>query len=678
MSATRSRSAEQILAKLKTSGLSPEDAAKLKVKLADPAELKALGFPAKLAVEIPYFTITGKINGFKRWRFLEDTRSGFDAATQGSKSLRYVQAPGTPPEIYLPPFADWRAIQNDASTSIVITEGEFKAACCSRHCAPCLGLGGVYSFKSVKRRQALLPALQDFKWEGRTVVVAYDSDARTNPMVVAARNELCTILLSFGAEPLVADVTAAEDGSKRGLDDILVQEGEEALLKLLQDAEPFSASAALHELNTEVVYIRDPGIVVVQATNQKMRPSDFVGHAYANRHYWEPSITANGAERLVKRKAAQAWLEWPLRMELRTLAYEPGQPQVTEDNRLNTWMGWGVEPKKGSVKPWKDLLDYLFINKPFERSYFERWCAYPFQHPGVKMYTAAVLWGVNTGTGKSLVGYTLGRLYGRNFTEIGDCELQGDFNEWAVDKQFIMGDDVTGHDQRKYSGKLKKMITQLEMRIERKYIPAYTVRDVINYLFTSNHPDAFFLEDDDRRNFVHEVQGSPLPVEFYRSYMAWLNSGGASFLFDHLLHLDLGGMRAEDRAPDTEARRSMIDDGLSDLGRWVRRLRDDPVSCLKLGDAKLNGDLWSANELIKLYDPDGRSRATAGGIARELKRAGFRQVYGGMQVGTCRGPQRLFAIRNSSKWLIAAGPELAVHYDATRGGLPVERAKKKF
>jgi hypothetical protein len=664
-----------MLPKLALSGLDATDAKALMMKPANKDELQMAGFPAKQAFEIPYFTAEGRPTKFKRWRYLEDTRNGFASKTD-AKPLRYIQLGGTVSEIYLPPFVDWSAIQKSATIELVITEGELKAACCTKYVAPCIGLGGVYSFKSVKKKLPLLPILYEFDWKGRRVVIAFDSDAHTNPMVVMARNELCRELLALGALPCVADVLPAEDGAKRGLDDLYVQDGEDALRQVLDDAEPYAPSAALHELNTEVAYIQDPGIVVVMESGLRMRASDFTGHAYANRHYWEQSLDAKGNDKFTKKPAASAWLQWPLRLELSKIAYEPGKERITEGGEFNIWPGWGCQPVKGDVTPWKQLMSHLFGVYSKERDWFERWCALPLQQPGAKMFTACVLWGVMTGTGKSLVGYTLGRIYGKNFTEIGDNELQDDRNEWAISKQFVMGDDVTGQEQRKYSDKLKKMITQQEMRIDQKYIPSYTVKDRINYLFTSNHPDAFFLEDDDRRNFVHEVEDAPLPREFYKAYMDWLRNGGASALFYYMLHLNLQGMDAEDRAPNTSAKMAMIDDGLSDLGKWVRRLRDDPDTVLAIGDVAMKGDLWPSTELLLIYDPEKKSKVTAGGVAKELKRAGFRMAYNGMPVKTTSGQHRLFVVRNQDEWDTAMDlKKLAVHYNETRGGVG---KKKKF
>lgn len=663
-----------MLADLERSCLTEEHALLMRCRPSDLEELRAMGLPAKTAYELPYFGLDGKPSGYRRWRYLEDTREGLAAKTD-AKPMRYAQPPGTAAEVYLPPLVDWRRLAEDATVPLVITEGEKKAAACTSAGRPCLGLGGVYSFKSTKRGQPLVPAFRGFVWTGRRVVVAYDSDAHQNRMVVAARNELCRALLDLGAEPAVCDLDPADDGSKRGLDDLLFQEGQEALAEALDYAVPWSAAAALHELSEEVAYVVDPGMVVVVGTGQKMRPSDFVGHAYSNRHFWEQVTDAKGGQKLVRKPAARAWLDWEHRFALRSVCYQPGEPQVTDDRRYNTWPGWGCEPVKGEVGPWKRLLDRLFHGHPEERRWFERWCALPLQRPGAKMYTCCLLWGVETGTGKSLVGYTLGRIYGRNFAEITDAELSNPSNDWAVDKQFVMGDDVTGEDQRQYADRLKTMMTRATVRINVKYVPTYSVPDVLNYYFTSNHPDAMFLEDRDRRAFVHEVTSVRMAKAEVDEYVAWMKGPGPAALFDHLRRLDLGGQEPEGRAPETAARAAMIDDGQSALGRWVRELRDSPDTALRLpGGGPMDGDLWSSQDLLRAYDPEGKTRTTASAVSRELKRAGFRQAYGGRPVLLRDGRQaRLFAVRQSAKWLgldprdRAVGPRLAEHYAETRG-----------
>lgn len=666
-----------MLADLARSLLTAEHAAAMRCAVVPAEAMAEMELPRKPAYALPYFDLDGRPTGFCRWRFLEDTRSAWERETD-KKPLRYAQPPSTMPELYLPPLIDWRRIAEDPAVPLVITEGEKKAACLTALGRPCAGLGGVYSFKSTKRGQPLIRHLREFDWKDRDVVVCYDSDAHTNPMVVAARNELCRTLLELGALPRIADLPGAEDGAKRGLDDVAAQDGADYLLECLDAAQSYAASAALHDLNGEVAYVRDPGLVVVLEDGRQMRATDFAHHAYANRHYYEESMTADGKPKLTKKSAATAWLQWERRFELARMTYRPGADRVTPDGCYNTWKGWGCEPRKGPVGPWRKLLDRLFDGFPEERRWFERWCALPLQRPGAKMFTCALLWGVETGTGKSLVGKTLGRIYGENYVLIGDKELQDGRNEWARNRQFVMGDDVTGQEQRKYADRLKAMITQEMIRIDVKYVPSYSVPDLINYLFTSNHPDAMFLEDRDRRDFVHEVSSRPMSRAETDEYFAWLDGGGASHLFHHLLHLDVGEQRPEDRAPETAARAAMIDDGHSQLARWVRRLRDAPDAVLTAGTAALAGDLWTSQDLVRVYDPGEQTRTTASAMSRELKRAGLRQVYGGNQVRMADGTlARLFAVRDAERWLKEQKSErVRAHYAETVGAVAKRRPSK--
>jgi putative DNA primase/helicase len=149
-----------------------------------------------------------------------------------------------------------------------------------------------------------------------------------------------------------------------------------------------------------------------------------------------------------------------------------------------------------------------------------------------------VLWSVHQGTGKTLLGYTLRDIYGDNAVEIKDKHLTSGFNTWARNRQFIIGDEVTSRsDKRDEADHLKGLITNEFVRINDKFIPEYTIPDVMNYIFTSNNPDAFFLESSDRRYFVWEIVGTPLPLGFYHQYDKWFKSVGPSHLFHHLLTL---------------------------------------------------------------------------------------------------------------------------------------------
>lgn len=605
---------------------------------------------------------------FYRARYLAEPSQGF-ATIAGEKPPRYVQPLGSAVHAYFPRDVgiDWKKACADPSVPLLITEGELKAAKACAEGYACIGLGGVWSFRSTPRSQLFIPDLELVRWAGRLTYIVFDSDARGNPDICAAMQTLGEELAMRGALPELVTLPSVVEGAKTGLDDFLLASEDGVLEGVLKDAVPYTLAEPLWDLNKVVTYVVDPGMVVISATGQKLSPAAFREHAYAPVTYVERKIKANGTITLHPTSAAAEWLKWPLRSQVGKLTYAPGQPRIFGSNgsaAFNTWKGWGCEPKKGTVKPWRELLESIFKTERASMQRFERWCAYPFQKPGAKLFTSWVVHGKMTGTGKSSLGYSLGRLHGPNFIEIRQRDLQANFNEWAVDKTLVLGDDISGSDKRHDADILKTMITQQKVRINIKHVPSYEVPDCMNYLWTSNHADSFFLEDDDRRFDIHEVTGEPLSPEFFDAYYKWLDGEGAPALFHHLLNLDLGDFSATARAPLTPSKRRMIYDTKSDVAEWCARLMENPDAFLRTGDIVVERALWTSRELLAIYDPVSRTRVTANGLARELKKAGGLPVAGGQPVRVGDDQDRYLAVREPQRWARASLKEIRQHLGA--------------
>lgn len=669
--------------KLEESKIDPKSAATLGLVMT-PADKVPKDLPfAEPGIMIPYFDIKGKRTKFWRFRYLKQPEVKGFAALAKRKPLKYVQSKGTLNELYLPPLLDWNQVAVDQLQPILITEGEFKAACATLHSGyPCIGLGGVWSWKSTHRKMPLIPGFEDFNWEQRPVYIIYDSDAVTNPLVMQAENHFAKALTSIGAEPYIVRLPMGEDNSKVGLDDYIVAKGADALEELLENSEVWESAKELHRLNEEVVYVRDPGLIMRLDNLQRMAPRAFTDHAFSTRVYYEEIVTKK-ATRLEKKSAPKEWLTWGSRAEVPRVTYAPGQDRITEARELNVWPGWGLDgklmPVAGDVTLWNQLLDHLFGNETTARTWFERWLAFPLQNPGSKMYTSAVVWGLLHGTGKSLVGYALGKIYGRNFTEVDDEIIRQTHNEWAENKQFVMGDEITTNDKRTVSDRMKTMITRQQLRLNPKYVPSYTVPDVINYYFTSNHPDSFFLEDDDRRFFIHEVKVSPREDSFYKAIERWIGKPhiqgpGVPALFHHLLNLDMGDFEGTSRALMTKSKRAMMEVGRSDLATWVAALKEDPSGVLVFDGSPLPFRLWRSEDLLKIYDPTEKGRVTANGLARELSRQGFHKVAEGNGVRTTLGQVRLWAVRDVDMFAHMHATKIGRCYDEERGAKKVKRS----
>lgn len=664
--------------KLESSGLTPEQAASLGMYTVPNAATLDEQFEIQPALVIPYYGLKGeRLRAHSAWpdfyriRYLGEARHDFNAAA-GAKESRYTQPRDTGVCAYYPSVVDWAQIAADPTEPLLITEGELKAAKATTEGFPTIGLGGVYNFRQSRQGVFFLPELEVFVWARRKVTIVYDSDYTRNPLVCSAINTLAEELQERGAFVHVATLDNVYEDEKRktGLDDYLVERGDDALVALLIKAEPLGMTKRLWQMNEEIVYVRDPGMVVDLRTSQKLDCGKFNTYSdWATQSTPERKVKGDGSVSIVKASAAPVWLRWPLRRVVDKLSYLPGYERFTEKDDLtylNQWKGWGCEPKKGDVKPWLDLIKFIFIDaEKAALEWFLDWCAYPIQFPGTKLFSAVIIHGRMTGTGKTLIGYTLAKIYGSNFIKIKSENLHDTW--WAENRQLVLGDEISGSDKRSEADAMKAMITQEEININIKYIPQFSIPDCVNYYLTSNHADALYLEDEDRRFFVHEVTAAePLPISFYNAYDKWKNSDGPSALMHWLMQRDLSTFNPKGPAFRTAARDRMVIANKSDLALWCYELRESPDDKLWFGQTRHVRDLFTSQELLAMYERDHErttGKVTSNGMSRALAAAGFKQAYDGKPVkGPDKKQARYFIIRNLDRWnKVRDGKTLARH-----------------
>ena len=670
-------------AKFESSGLTLEDARQLGLTwhTAGETQQQDPGLWALPSLRLPYFDPWTKkpLQALPEWPAFYRQRALRTPQPEPDDFKKYLQPRNSGVAPYFPTLIDWLPLLQDVTQPLIITEGELKAAKATAEGLPTIGLGGVNSYRSMRNGYDFLPHLEKIDWVKREVYLIFDSDLQANSNVCRALNDLALALAQRGALPKMVLLPSGPNDEKVGLDDFLVANHTDVLREMVRvNAVHVGFAKPLWTMNERYVFLPMLNRAVVRGRTDLLAV-DALKNAETSR-FNEQVLKDNGSVGVQQVSAVEYWMKWPLRQQALRMTYTPGMAPLDlipssvkgaklDDADYNTWTGWGCEPKKGDVGPFLKLLDHLFTGAPTEaKQWFLRWCAYPIQFPGSKLFSSAVIHGLGQGTGKSLIGYSLGRIYGDNFTEINQDNLHDDFNEWAVGKQLIMGDDVTGSDKRSDLDKLKKRITQKNIRLNIKHQPTYELPDRINYLWTSNQPDAFFLEDKDRRFFIHEVTVEALPEKFYADYEAWMlmSDEGPSALFYYLQHLDLGDFSPSAAALQTQAKQQMTRQTRSDLGNWVRDLLLYPDDLLRVGQARMVGDLFTNRELVSAYaSQQGVSPETIHPkrMASELARAGIRQVHGGLPV---RAPgrdvaDRYYGVRNGDKWQKADLLKLQAH-----------------
>lgn len=631
--------------KLTESNISLKDSKSLGLSALMPAKTKSLCNLELPSIKISYFDIESNSLNFYRLRILGD---------RAVDTPKYLQAPNTIPRLYFPTNIDWIAIIEDIERPIVFTEGEFKAIAASQAGFPTIALSGVWNWKCKSRHLSKLPEFDYLNLDGRDIYICFDSDMHTNPKVLQALYKFANMLTQLGAIIYIVELPQ-DDDEKIGIDDYLIKAGVEGFKEQLNIAQPYEPSKELYQLNSEVAYITKTNAVIVLKSKDLMTINDFKNGRYANRYYYEPQIKKDGNVNYKEKSASDGWIKWPHRYELNELVYIPNADKVINNN-FNLWSGWGCEPKAGSVKPWKDLLDYFFKNDVLARNWFEQWCAYQFQYPGEKLYTAVGLWSVEQGTGKSLVGYTLIKIFGDNGGEVKQRDLHSAYNDWSVHKQFIMGDEITGSNKKADNDLIKGLITQQTITVNQKYVPIYSIRDTINYLFTSNHPDAFYMEDTDRRMFIHEIKGAPMSDDFYKIYDTWLNNEGASHLFYYFLNMNINDFNAKSRALVTESKKEMKIQTKSELGAWVFDILENGVY---LGGIKLESEIYTPSQLTDIFNRKAKRQISSNAMGRELRRQGISQLP---PINIKGKMLRLYAIKDTDKWNRRKNTAITKHY----------------
>ncbi len=422
------------------------------------------------------------------------------------------------------------------------------------------------------------------------------------------------------------------------------------------EAKEIDAAEVISEMNKKYAWIEKYSSIYRFKFND-MISQDELRKKYANTWVDAP---IKGSIKTVS--YADAWIQSPKRADYIDLVFKPGAGLIT-GGCINLWRGWGAESKLGDITPWSEMLDHIFADHSDMKKWFEQWIAYPIKHPGAKLNTAVVLWSSVQGVGKSMIGETVGKIYGEHFKVISAQELHNNFNGWLKDCQFVLGEENASSDHRADSNKLKHLITGNTIYVEEKYQPRLKMINRANFLFTSNHPDAFHIEDHDRRFFIWEIDANKRPDDFYADFIDWRDHrDGLSALIYHLLTIDLSDFNPKANAPLTESKKEMIYHSRTECEKWIHDVTSDNESIQSV----FGSEITSITDISKLFQSEHGTNVTTTAISKALKR---RMPYRLKKVTTTSGRKNVVSIANHEKWSKADNSEWIKEYERGKSKL---------
>jgi DNA invertase Pin-like site-specific DNA recombinase len=289
---------------------------------------------------------------------------------------------------------------------------------------------------------------------------------------------------------------------------------------------------------------------------------------------------------------ADAWLTDRRGRQYERLVYDmPGSAERCRDGDYNGYLGFTVTPASGD---WS--LNQRHVEKIIcggDEALFLwliNWMAALVQWPGRHAFTAVVLRG-GQGVGKGHFAHLmLGSLFHKQqyLHIIGAGMLTGRFNEHLSGKVLVFADESTWGGDAQAADKLKGMVTESTIPIERKFLPLVEEPSALHILIASNNEWPIAIAPDDRRFCVFDVSADMRQNDdYFRPLRDELEHGGrAAMLYDLLQHPIDGSMLRH--PPSTKAKREVMTQGLKPIERWwYEKLLEGSMSYTAVHDSKV-------------------------------------------------------------------------------------------
>jgi len=266
--------------------------------------------------------------------------------------------------------------------------------------------------------------------------------------------------------------------------------------------------------------------------------------------------------KIIGLNVGEAWLSWQGKVfKPDGISFFP-KPDLCPSSIYNLFEGFPLTAKKGDVTPFVHHINEVICNNDLVAAEFVLgFLAHMIQKPNEKPSVAIVMKSVE-GTGKGTMFEPLKKILGAYAVQVnGAYQLTGRFNSVVANKLLVFADEVDLTDVRT-ADKLKGLISEPRLSLERKGIDPIQVPNLCRFIFASNHETVIKAGNRERRYLVLEPSSKYAQnTAYFNQLWQWIKKDGACYLYDYLLNVDLTNFDPR-KAPVTKA---LLEEKLANL-----------------------------------------------------------------------------------------------------------------
>lgn len=240
-----------------------------------------------------------------------------------------------------------------------------------------------------------------------------------------------------------------------------------------------------------------------------------------------------------KIKAASYFTDHPKKIIVENFQYRPElyNPndivfEIGDKKYINTYKPLTIEPVKGNLELWEELLDYLFPDLE-TRTHMEDFISAHVQYPGKKIRHAPLIVSPHQRIGKGRMFAAIRKILGEdNTAEIDLTRALNQSKDYLTNKQLVLIDELKSEsnwaEAQKLLNTLKRNITEEWHGSRFLYQDFKDVYSCTNYILFSNHTNALSINKNDERYWVVRCDVSPKEQIFYKHFSEWLKKPEAA------------------------------------------------------------------------------------------------------------------------------------------------------